>query len=283
MAPPTHPLWTFFTLVMATSVGLAAASSGTGTPPHPKAAENGPFATARLLSASTAAVPGKELEVAVQFKLAPGWHIYWENPGDSGLKTTVQLKASPAGAVGPLQYPGPSAFSSPGDAVSYGYSEEVVMFLTVTPDASLKPGATLQLQGEAKWLACQERCVREQAPLSLSLPVRAQESPPEPNTERLLKPWRALLPQPFSALTGVRARWESPQVLVFEGDKQQKLTFYPSVEQGTLQLGAPGTSRLKVSLPPETPAGKLDGLLKQELQGKVRYGLVRLQHPTNAP
>lgn len=277
----SHPY--LVTLLVSGLMSLSAAFASSGTQAPGQTAEKGPFATAHLLSADTRAVPGTPLEVAVQFKLAPGWHIYWENPGDSGLKTTVQLKSSQPSTIGSLQYPGPVAFSAPGDSVSYGYANDVILFLRVTPDTSLKPGSTLTLQGEAKWLACQERCVREQAPLSLSLPVESKPSPRSASTERLLQPWREKLPQPLNTLAGVRIRWTSPRELIVEASSNQKLAFFPGVEQGTVQVTSTPTGGLRLSLPPETPAGKLEGLLQQELQRKVRYGKVQLQHPQNAP
>ena len=32
---------------------------------------------------------GKEFIVGLKFKLTPGWHIYWKNPGDSGLPPEI--------------------------------------------------------------------------------------------------------------------------------------------------------------------------------------------------
>ena len=35
---------------------------------------------------------GDELILGLRFKLTPGWHIYWKNPGDSGLPPELVLR-----------------------------------------------------------------------------------------------------------------------------------------------------------------------------------------------
>ena len=37
-----------------------------------------------LLSDVTQVAPGASSWVALHFTIAPGWHLYWRNPGDSG-------------------------------------------------------------------------------------------------------------------------------------------------------------------------------------------------------
>ena len=42
-----------------------------------------------LVADTTAIVPGKAFEVGVLLEMAPGWHTYWEYPGDAGLPTSI--------------------------------------------------------------------------------------------------------------------------------------------------------------------------------------------------
>ncbi|MGA8222114.1 MAG: hypothetical protein WB780_10720 [Candidatus Acidiferrales bacterium] len=39
--------------------------------------------------------PGHPLWVGALFQLDPGWHIYWQNPGDSGEPPKFQWKLPP--------------------------------------------------------------------------------------------------------------------------------------------------------------------------------------------
>ncbi|MCH8241155.1 MAG: thiol:disulfide interchange protein, partial [Planctomycetes bacterium] len=49
-----------------------------------------PKAAVSLVSSVEALVPGQPFEVGIRFKLSPGWHIYWQNSGDSGLPPRVE-------------------------------------------------------------------------------------------------------------------------------------------------------------------------------------------------
>ena len=44
---------------------------------------------AELVSERTAFVPGQPTTVALRLKMANGWHTYWQNPGDSGLRKSL--------------------------------------------------------------------------------------------------------------------------------------------------------------------------------------------------
>src|SRR5258706_12459774 len=45
---------------------------------------------AQLLAERTAAQPAKPITVGLQLRMAPEWHTYWKNPGDSGVPTRIQ-------------------------------------------------------------------------------------------------------------------------------------------------------------------------------------------------
>lgn len=41
-------------------------------------------ATASLISDIDTVAPGKSFHIGLRLRLAPGWHTYWQNPGDAG-------------------------------------------------------------------------------------------------------------------------------------------------------------------------------------------------------
>ena len=45
--------------------------------------EPGPKVHARLVAEDKAIAPGGTVTVALEEKIAPGWHTYWKNPGDA--------------------------------------------------------------------------------------------------------------------------------------------------------------------------------------------------------
>ena len=43
-----------------------------------------------ILTESTSITPGDELLIGFKFTLNPGWHTYWENPGDAGEGASIK-------------------------------------------------------------------------------------------------------------------------------------------------------------------------------------------------
>ncbi|MCM2269211.1 MAG: hypothetical protein NDJ75_03865, partial [Thermoanaerobaculia bacterium] len=64
----------------------------------PLAAVAGPWAEnaqarVRLVSRFAVAVPGGDAGLGLEFRMAPGWHVYWLNPGDAGYPPKLTLAA----------------------------------------------------------------------------------------------------------------------------------------------------------------------------------------------
>jgi Disulphide bond corrector protein DsbC len=115
---------------------------------------------------ATLASDGK-LWLIARFTVPDGAHIYWENPGESGLATTVRFDAPRGFAVGPVKYPGPQRFRGERDAVSYGYAGTVELVSEVT--LPIPPPARAEFTAEAQWLACSTVCAAEHAVAHLTL------------------------------------------------------------------------------------------------------------------
>src|SRR6478672_9135605 len=45
----------------------------------------GDLVKASLLADTTAVQPGQPFKVGVLLKIAPQWHVYWQNPGEGGI------------------------------------------------------------------------------------------------------------------------------------------------------------------------------------------------------
>ena len=74
----------------------------------------------RLVSEQDAIVPGSTFWVGFDFKMDEGWHIYWKNPGDSGLPPKITWHLPSGVAAGDIQWPKPERFSE-GSFTSFGY------------------------------------------------------------------------------------------------------------------------------------------------------------------
>ena len=133
---------------------------------------------AELVAAKTALVPGEPITVALRLVLEKGWHTYWQNPGDSGLPTTLAWTLPAGVEAGPIEWPAPRMLPV-GPLVNYGYEGVALHLVEIRPQASLAVGGTAVLAARADWLVCKEVCIPEGADLTLALPVAdtAQSDP----------------------------------------------------------------------------------------------------------
>ena len=155
-----------------------------------------PHVEAELVAAATALVPGEPLAVALRLRMEPGWHTYWQNPGDSGLPTTLAWK-SPADVVaGPIEWPAPRLLPV-GPLANFGYDGEVLLLTQLGSAPGLAPGSTAQFAARADWLVCKEICIPDGADLTLELPVRGSAET-HPRWGPALAAARAALPRPLA-------------------------------------------------------------------------------------
>src|SRR5476649_908750 len=82
-----------------------------------------PKVHARLVAEDKAVAPGGGITVALEEKIAPGWHTYWKNPGDAGAPTDIQWTLPPGWKAGAIQWPRPKRLPV-GPLMDYGRSEE---------------------------------------------------------------------------------------------------------------------------------------------------------------
>jgi len=151
-----------------------------------------PHVEAELVSERTAFVPGQTTTVALRLKMADGWHTYWQNPGDSGLPTTLAWKLPPGMAAGPIRWPAPEALPA-GPLVNYGYEREVLLLTDIKVPRDAPIGETLALGAKAEWLVCKETCIPEDVQLDLVLPV-AERADPYPQWSKAIAATRDALP-----------------------------------------------------------------------------------------
>ena len=133
-------------------------------------------ASVALVSDVDAIAPGTPFRIGIRQRLAPGWHTYWENPGDAGVPTEVTLELPDGASAGPIAWPAPHHMPF-GPLVNFGYEAEVLLPISVTPPADLAPGASFTLRAEARWLVCERICIPEEGTFALTLPVAAVREP----------------------------------------------------------------------------------------------------------
>ena len=136
-----------------------------------------PQLTVDLVAEPTPIISGKTVTVALRLIPVSGWHIYWKNPGDSGLPPSVTWKLPSGWTAGPLQFPFPEKILLP-PLVSYGYEQETLLLTTFTiPDYEKIP-SSFPIEADIEWLVCKETCLPGNAHLNLTLSTQ-----PKPNID----------------------------------------------------------------------------------------------------
>lgn len=161
---------TALSVLLAAALWAGTAAAAPGVANATGAVQDGvPRVEATLLSEVRQLAAGDSFRVGVHLALAPGWHVYWRNPGEAGLGSEVTFQA-PGLAVGPLEWPVPSVLRSPdGSITSYGYTDEVVLLAEARAGASL--GKTVRLSAVADVLVCEVECIPAKLSLERELAV----------------------------------------------------------------------------------------------------------------
>jgi DsbC/DsbD-like thiol-disulfide interchange protein len=138
--------------------------------------DSSPHSEAQLIAEVSAVHPGEKFTVALRLLMDQGWHSYWKNPGAAGTPTSIEWNLPAGFEAGSIHWPYPERIPVP-PLMSYGYHDEVLLLIDVTPPQSLRLGSTVVLQGEAIWLVCFNICLPARELVQLELPVRASASP----------------------------------------------------------------------------------------------------------
>ncbi|MFP6597065.1 MAG: protein-disulfide reductase DsbD domain-containing protein [Candidatus Hydrogenedentota bacterium] len=132
----------------------------------------------RLISDFETARAGSTIRVGVQFEIPERSHIYWRNPGDSGLATGVEWMVDESVEVGTLRWPAPRQFSIEGleNEAYFGYMRRALLYseIKVPDDAVLN--ASVVIRAKVYWLLCEDDgvCTPEDKELFISIRVQGE-------------------------------------------------------------------------------------------------------------
>jgi len=124
----------------------------------------------QLVSEQDAVVPGRVFWVGIDLLLDDGWHVYWQNPGDSGLSPKIKWNLPPGIDLSDIHWPYPQRLNV-GPLTSFGYDHEVFLLVSAIVDKNYQSSKDVNLHAHLDWLACKDMCVPGRADLNLSLPL----------------------------------------------------------------------------------------------------------------
>ncbi|MDO8835330.1 MAG: protein-disulfide reductase DsbD family protein [Vicinamibacterales bacterium] len=212
--------------VAALVLSLSAVAAAPAQPlPSAGRTATAPFVKAELIADAEPGPDGR-FWLGVRFHLEDGWHLYWQNPGDSGAPPVATWHAPQDWRVGAFEWPAPARIDA-GGLINYGYHGTVVLPVPVTPAAAGAVGGRVAVS--LRWLVCRDMCVAGKADLALSLPLGAPD-------QASAADWRAAvtrarsqvpLPAPPSWSASARATRDSLAIEIVTGQPETEATVFP--------------------------------------------------------
>lgn len=165
-----------------------------------------PIVKTKLVVNAPSVKRGVAVDAGVTFTMPEHWHIYWQNPGDSGIPTSLEWTLPNGLSAGAIEWPAPERLEM-GGLINYGYSNSVTLPVKLTPTHD---GVTGDVQVKANWLVCRDICIPESA--MLVVPLRADSA-----GAKAIDAARAKVPTSFNGTATFNAT-EQDVTLIFTRD-----------------------------------------------------------------
>ena len=157
---------TFYALTLLLSSTCAFAQT------TPSAVVTTPQVRAELMAYAPQGVQaGQALWVGLQLKHQPGWHTYWQNPGDSGLATQLNWQLPPGMKAQELLWAIPRMIPV-GNMVNHGFEDTVLLAVPVQVSKSYQ-AVNNEITLQADWLVCKQECIPQSGQFALKLPAQS--------------------------------------------------------------------------------------------------------------
>ena len=192
-----RPISRVFRIFLPLALGIAAAAQ---TPAQPGPTAQAPHLSVTLLVPPSQIYPGQSFTAGLDFRMDPGWHIYWVNAGDSGEPPSVNWTLPKGVAASSMQFPAPQRLPL-GPLMDFGYQHEVVFPVPMRVAPDFHPSAPQATFGASlHWLVCANVCIPGHADVSLTRSALAP-APAAPQTDsaaqNLIAQFQSRLPQPL--------------------------------------------------------------------------------------
>jgi thiol:disulfide interchange protein DsbD len=152
----------------------------------------------RLITDVRQVAPGESFRVGVAFSMDPDWHIYWENPGDSGVPTDITWEAENL-QFGPLRWSAPTSFEeSDGNITVFGYEGRTVLFSKVSVPKDVSND--ISIRAKVDYLACSDVCMPGQSRLERTIPVGETTKQAKTTSLKAMDRYASRVPRPASNL-----------------------------------------------------------------------------------
>jgi len=200
--------------------------------PQSISAQQKSLAEARLVANSFSSEKDSIISLGVLINLQDDWHIYWRNPGDSGLPTDIEIILPNGITVSEIKFPIPKIFASE-EIVNYGYGHQVLFLfdVNVPENYSLEE---INISAKINSLICKEMCKAFDTTVTITLDL-SKDFIAEGTISGIFKSTENLLPMQnknLSIIAESKSNYTYLKVFVNEIEKQSinNIQFYPYEE-----------------------------------------------------
>jgi len=114
-------------------------------------------ASAKIVVDSFSLGKNRVIPIGILIELEKDWHIYWRNPGDSGMPTSVEFDLPEGITVSEIQWAVPEVFEFD-ELASYGYEKQVLLLTELIIPENYQANS-VSVTAELKSLICKDVCI----------------------------------------------------------------------------------------------------------------------------
>lgn len=187
--------WFHYAMVTIWAVLGASALKAQGVTPDPYG--KGPHLAITLVAETSAPKAGSTVTLALATVPQPGWHGYWQNPGDAGFAAKLDWTLPKGVTASAPAYPVPGRLVV-ADLMNYVFEKAYAPLVMLSVPDGLAPGTQLPIKLRTNYLVCSpEVCVPESADLSTVLTVG--DGTVSAQSQAQFDAWRRAVPKPLDA------------------------------------------------------------------------------------
>lgn len=227
-------------------------------------------ARSAIVAETDGVAPGGTLSIAFAQQLQDGWHVYWKNPGDSGLPLEFVWSLPEGAGAGGIDYPAPHRIAV-GPLVNFGHEGAPVFLTSITAPANAPIGSTLEVGLEATWLICADICVPETGAFSLTVPV-VETPQADESAADLFARARAAMPAAYEGEASFSVSGETLALHLSPAPETDAVYFFPEAANVSEPAERQKLSRGGDALTLTIKGGSGLAALGERLDGVIAFG-----------
>jgi DsbC/DsbD-like thiol-disulfide interchange protein len=244
--------------VVAGALQIVTAAARRDGPPFGAQGDTSHAKVELIADRTRASSAGETMWAGVLFHLDPGWHIYWENAGDSGTPPKINWQLPAGYHAGAIRWPTPVRLGHE-SIVDYGYEGEVLLMVPIERSRAQRQGTggrngATSISADVRYVVCSDICIPGRAHLNLSLLGNVDSPVETAKWHAIFERTRAELPKPAPASWAVSAQSGKDDFVlsIRPGTGVRSATFFPlnadEIENSAPQAFAPTSDGFRLTL-----------------------------------